>query len=128
MMTTAAIGFTIEVIGKLMVAFTAIMVHHRMLSEHRIDKRVFRTMKREQVVGVSGAIFIIIGYFMQARELQLQREQLEEQRQDTIQARIVAEQQAQALVRQAKIAEQQFEPIFFWECLGFMSGTESPFP
>lgn len=59
------IGFTIEVIGKLMIAFTAIMVHHRFRKEHKIDARVFKSMRREQVIGILGMVFIIIGYFLQ---------------------------------------------------------------
>ena len=60
-----SLGFTIEVIGKLLIAFTAIMVHHRFLKEHRIDKAVFRTMRKEQVVGIIGVVFIVVGYFIQ---------------------------------------------------------------
>lgn len=59
------IGFTIEVLGKIMVAFTAIMVHHRFLMEHKIDRAVFRTMKREQFVGIAGIILIVVGYILQ---------------------------------------------------------------
>ena len=65
-MSIVFIGFTLDVIGKILIAFTAIMVHHRMLNEHRIDKAVFRSMKREQRVAVVGVLFIIIGYVLQA--------------------------------------------------------------
>ena len=60
------IGFTLDVVGKIMVAFTAIMVHHRVWKEHRISKRVFVEMKREQIIGIAGILFIIIGYLLQA--------------------------------------------------------------
>jgi len=59
------LGFTLDVIGKLMVAFTAVMVHHRFRKEHRIDERVFATMRREQVIGLLGIALIIIGYLLQ---------------------------------------------------------------
>lgn len=59
------IGFTLDIIGKVMVAFTAIMVHHRFLQEYKIDKKVFRSMRREQVIGVIGIILIIAGYVLQ---------------------------------------------------------------
>lgn len=62
------IGFTLDIIGKIMVAFTAIMVHHRFLKEHKVDENVFVSMKREQVIGVLGLIFMIIGYFLQIFE------------------------------------------------------------
>ncbi|HBB56796.1 TPA: hypothetical protein DEW47_03065 [Patescibacteria group bacterium] len=58
-------GFTIGLIGKIMVAFTAIAVHHRFLKEHKVDEGVFKTMKREQFVGILGVILMIIGYFLE---------------------------------------------------------------
>ncbi len=60
------IGFTLEIIGKVMIGFTAIAVHHRFLMEHKVDRAVFKTMKREQIVGVLGIILIVIGYILQA--------------------------------------------------------------
>ena len=59
------IGFTLDVLGKLMVAYTAIRVHYRFRKEHKIDELVFKAMKREHFVGILGIIFIIIGYFLQ---------------------------------------------------------------
>ena len=64
-MDIAFIGFTLDVIGKVLVAFTAIMVHHRVLNEHRIDKSVFNIMRSEQRVAILGVILILIGYFLQ---------------------------------------------------------------
>lgn len=58
-------GFTFDVIGKIMVAYTAIAVHHRVWKEHKIDKKVFATMKNEQVIGIIGIILIVIGYLLQ---------------------------------------------------------------
>jgi len=60
------IGFTIEVLGKVMVAFTAVMVHHRVWKEREINAKTFKTMKREQIIGIIGISFIIIGYALQA--------------------------------------------------------------
>ena len=60
------IGFTLDVVGKIMVAFTAIMVHHRFYKEHRIDEKVFRAMRREQLLGVIGIFLIIVGFLLQA--------------------------------------------------------------
>lgn len=59
------IGFTLGTIGKLMIGFTAIMVHYRFRKEHKIDAAVFRSMKREQVVAIIGIFLIMIGYFME---------------------------------------------------------------
>ena len=59
------IGRTIDVIGKLLVAFTAIMVHHRFLREHKIDNKVFKMMKREQFFGILGVVFIVLGFVIE---------------------------------------------------------------
>ena len=64
-MNTEFIGFTLDVVGKVMVAFTAIMVHRRFRKEHKVDERIFRAMRREQLFGIIGIIFIILGFLLQ---------------------------------------------------------------
>lgn len=59
------IGFTIEVLGKLLVSYTVIMVHHRVWKEHKIDDLVFEEMRRERVLGVIGFALIVLGYAFQ---------------------------------------------------------------
>lgn len=59
------LGHTLDVIGKIMVAYTAIRVHHRVWVEHKIDKKVFIEMKTEQRIGILGIVFIILGYLLQ---------------------------------------------------------------
>ncbi len=53
-----------EFIGTILVAFTALKVHHRMLMEHKIDTHVFRAIKREQIIGVIGIALIVTGFFV----------------------------------------------------------------
>ena len=60
------LGFTLDVVGKVMVAFTAIMVHRRFRKEHKIDEKVFRSMRREQLLGIIGISLIILGFLLQA--------------------------------------------------------------
>jgi len=64
-MDIAFIGLTLDVIGKILVAYTALRVHHRFWREHKIDEKVFSAMHKEQVVGMIGIIFIITGYILQ---------------------------------------------------------------
>jgi len=59
------LGFIFDVVGKVMVAFTAIMVHHRFRKEHKIDERVFKSMRREQIIGIIGIALIVLGFFLQ---------------------------------------------------------------
>lgn len=59
------IGFTLHTLGEVMVGFTAIMVHHRVWKEHKIDNRVFAEMKRERRVGIVGLLLILVGFALQ---------------------------------------------------------------
>jgi hypothetical protein len=59
------IGFTSDIVGKVMVAFTAVMVHHRFWKEHKIDEQVFRAMKRERMVGIIGILLMVAGFLLQ---------------------------------------------------------------
>jgi len=52
-------------LGKVLVAFTAISVHHRFWKEHRVDDMVFRAMRIEQIVGIIGILLIIIGSILE---------------------------------------------------------------
>ena len=55
---------TIEMIGHLLVAYTVIMVHYRFWREHKIDRKVFLEMRREQIIGMIGVAFMLTGYFI----------------------------------------------------------------
>ncbi len=60
------IGYCCTFIGKILVAITAVMVHHRVLHEHKIDREVFATMQREQKWGILGIIFLVVGFILEA--------------------------------------------------------------
>lgn len=68
MLSFYVITITLDTLGKVMVAFTALRVHHRVLKEHKIDKIVFFEMRHEQVIGILGVLFIIIAYGMKMFE------------------------------------------------------------
>ncbi len=59
------LGFTIDVIGKIMVSYTVVRVHYRFWKEHKIDEKVFQEMRLEQLIGLFGIALIIIGYILQ---------------------------------------------------------------
>lgn len=59
---TFLIGETFDLFGKLLIAYTAIKVHHRFWQEHKIDESVFKVMKREQKLGIAGMVLIFTGY------------------------------------------------------------------
>lgn len=58
------LALTIDIIGKIMVAYTALAVHNRVRKEHTIDTAVFRAMKREQLIGIAGIMFMVLGYIV----------------------------------------------------------------
>lgn len=53
---------TTNIVGEIMIAYTVIKVHHRVLKEHRIDNAVLKVMKKEQYVAVFGIGLIVISY------------------------------------------------------------------
>jgi hypothetical protein len=59
------LGQTLQVTGEVMIGLTAIMVHRRVWREHKIDPAVYAEMKREQIVGIVGISFLIIGFLLQ---------------------------------------------------------------
>lgn len=60
-MDLRVVAIVLELSGEIMIAITAIMVHRRVWREHKIDIRVYKAMKREQVMGVIGIASLIIG-------------------------------------------------------------------
>jgi len=59
------VALTFEFVGTLLVAHTALRVHYRFLNEHKVNEKVFNSMKKELRFGVLGVVFIIIGYVLQ---------------------------------------------------------------
>ena len=62
-------GIILDSLGVILVAFMALRVHHRVLSEQKIDKLVMRSMRREQILGILGVVLIIVGSIMQIMSL-----------------------------------------------------------
>lgn len=59
------LGASIHVSGELLVAYTVLRVHHRVLHERKMDKKVFRAMRKEQVIGLIGALLILSGFLIE---------------------------------------------------------------
>ena len=56
---------TSEALGSILIAFTALSVHHKFLTERRVDDKVLKTMQFEQSLGVLGVILIVVGYLVE---------------------------------------------------------------
>jgi hypothetical protein len=59
------VGLTLDMVGTVLIAYTALRVHHRVRKEHRIDEQVFSEMRLEMILGVLGVCLIISGYLLQ---------------------------------------------------------------
>lgn len=58
------IGATFDVIGKILIGITVLRVHKHIIADHKIDKPVLVEMRREQMLGALGILFIVIGYLI----------------------------------------------------------------
>ncbi|MBI2097732.1 MAG: hypothetical protein HYT46_02260 [Candidatus Vogelbacteria bacterium] len=65
MKTALITGITLDVIGTILIAYTALRVHDRVRKEHHIDSQVVREMHRERLLGLIGVLLIILGYIFQ---------------------------------------------------------------
>jgi len=54
----------LSTVGTLLIAYAALRVHHRVLSDQKVDRSVLKEMWREQVAGIFGAILIIVSFFL----------------------------------------------------------------
>lgn len=55
---------TLGIIGSLLIVYTVLMVHYRFRKEHKVDAKIFREMRREQAIGILGAVFMLAGYLV----------------------------------------------------------------
>lgn len=56
---------TFTFLGKALLGITVINVHAHIIKEHRIDSDVLSYMKKERYYGITGVVFITIGYLLE---------------------------------------------------------------
>lgn len=56
------IGHTLVMLGGVLIGLTAIMVHRGILKEKKLDSKVYKEIYLEQIFGILGIIFLILGY------------------------------------------------------------------
>ncbi|MCA9380988.1 hypothetical protein KC678_01880 [Candidatus Dojkabacteria bacterium] len=54
----------LELIGGILIAFTVISVHHKILHDHKIDDNVFVTIRREQILAIIGIVLLITAFLI----------------------------------------------------------------
>jgi len=64
-MTLLFWGLTLGVLGKVLLAISVIMVHGKIVHEHRIDSAVLREMKHEKTLALASIALIVIGYVLE---------------------------------------------------------------
>lgn len=55
----------VDFIGSLLIAYAALRVHHRFLHEKKVDEEVFRVMKKEQIIGYGGVLFVTAAFLLE---------------------------------------------------------------
>jgi len=58
------VALTLDFVGKILIAITALSVHTRVRKEQKIDKKVLKEMKFEQSIGVLAIGLIVVAYFL----------------------------------------------------------------
>lgn len=64
-MNTELLGFILDAMGKVMIAYAAIQVHRHVRKKRKVDEFIFKAMKREQIIGIMGITLIIVGSLLQ---------------------------------------------------------------
>ena len=57
---------TASIIGEVFIGLAVLNVHRHIIKEHKIDKRVFKAMRREKTIATIGIILMVAGYFAQS--------------------------------------------------------------
>ncbi len=58
-------GITLGVIGKVLVVLAVLHMHHSLISEHKIDKKVILSYRQERFLTFIGLILIVSGYLLE---------------------------------------------------------------
>ena len=55
----------VQTLGAVLIGITALGVHHRVLNERKIDAEVVTFMKKEQKIGITGMVLIVVGFVLE---------------------------------------------------------------
>ena len=58
-------GFTVRVVGEVLIGLAVLNVHRHVVKEHKIDKEVLDAMRVEKWLAICGITFIIVGYLIE---------------------------------------------------------------
>ncbi len=66
-MSLQLIGFTLDFIGKILIAISVLLVHSRVARENKIDKHIVKQIEREKWMTVFGIVLMAIGFLLQVQ-------------------------------------------------------------
>ena len=58
-------GLTLGMVGKVLLGYTVLSVHWKIVKEHRVDQAVLREIRKERNVAIIAILFIVIGYLFE---------------------------------------------------------------
>lgn len=64
-MNLLVVGVVLDTIGKVLVGLAVLMVHRHIFREHKIDRDVLSTIRKEWILTFAGIVLIIAGAVMQ---------------------------------------------------------------
>ena len=59
------LGFSLQVIGEILIAVAVLRMHGKLSEEHRIDKKVISTIHQEKRITYLAVLLIVAGYVLQ---------------------------------------------------------------
>jgi len=63
-MSLETLALTFDFIGKILIALTALSVHHKISEEKKIDKHIIKKMRMEQKAGYLAILLIAVAYLI----------------------------------------------------------------
>ncbi|MFC1731916.1 hypothetical protein ACFL6I_16480 [candidate division KSB1 bacterium] len=58
-------ALTFDVLGKILLGFSVILVHSKIVEEHRVDKIVLTEMRKERSLALFGIFLMLVGYALE---------------------------------------------------------------
>jgi len=65
-MAQELIGYTLSILGKLLIAVSVLIVHIKISREHKIDAKISKEVRHELYLTIIGIILIVIGYILES--------------------------------------------------------------
>jgi hypothetical protein len=64
-MTILFWGLTLGFLGKVLLAISVIMVHGKIVHEHKIDRAVIKEMRHERNLAIGAIVLVLLGYLLE---------------------------------------------------------------